>query len=96
MECLVTMSYNLNNRVTSSVPPKMSHLILITCNSYSLDLKGFSDMTQLNLKRVKPGFNTGLHHRNRSVAAAEPAETKRPQFQSRRCKCWMRVVLGNQ
>lgn len=48
-QCLETW----DNWVTSFVPPKMYYLVLITCSPYSLGLKGFSNMTQLNLKSTK-------------------------------------------
>lgn len=73
----------------------MSHLILLTCSSYSLDLKGFPSMTQLNLKRGKGGLAAVFSQRERSCSI-EPAETRSPEFQSWLCECQTSAVLRNQ
>lgn len=91
-QCLETW----DNWVTSFVPPKMYYLVLITCSPYSLGLKGFSNMTQLNLKSTKRSLTAVCSHGNRPLAVAEPAETKRPKSQSPCCKCQTSAVLMNQ
>lgn len=44
-------------------------------------------MTQLNIKGYKQSLVVVCSHRNRSIAVAEPSETKNPEFQSACCKC---------